>query len=222
MSLLGTIVKGAGVVVGKGLELGIKATGEIGGIIAECKGNDTLAESFRENSKKIGEGTYECAKVGSQYLGNGVDKAIEVGAKTGVAVGEFIADEGGFDVDKSRKIGAAVGSGAVGLLTGEIIGGTITTVTALTGTASTGAAISSLHGVAASNATMATIGGGALSVGGAGITGGHAILTAIDVASTVSASASGIGSELKSNTEKQLSGEVINVSEDDYTVSSDD
>lgn len=222
MSLLGSIVKGAGVVVGKGLELGIKATGEIGGIIAECKGNDALAESFIENSKAIGEGAYQCTKVGGEYLGKGVDKAIEVGAKTGAAVGEFIADEGGFDVDKSRKIGAAVGGGAVGFLTGEVIGGTITTVTALTGTASTGAAISSLHGVAASNATMATIGGGALSAGGGGIAAGHAVLTAIDVASTVSASTSGIGSESKSKTEKQLSGEVINVSEDDYTVSSDD
>ncbi|MVX65532.1 hypothetical protein GKZ28_17765 [Clostridium chromiireducens] len=218
MSLLGSIVKGAGAIAGKGLELGIKATGEIGGIIADCNGNYKLGESFRENSKVIGEVTYECTKMGGEFLGNGVDKAIDIGAKTGAEVAQLIAEEGGLDVEKSRKIGSAVGAGAVGLLTGEVIGGAITTVTALTGTASTGVAISSLHGVAASKATVAAIGGGALSAGGGGIAAGQAILNGIDIVSTVSASASAISADSKANKEKQLAGEFINVSEDDYTV----
>lgn len=44
------------------------------------------------------------------------------------------------------------------------------------GTASTGAAISSLGGAAATNAALAWLGGGALAAGGAGIAGGQALL----------------------------------------------
>lgn len=51
--------------------------------------------------------------------------------------------------------------------------------TAAWGTASTGAAISGLYGIAATNATLAALGGGALAAGGAGIAGGVAVLTGI-------------------------------------------
>ncbi|MOA59596.1 hypothetical protein D3C78_1842590 [compost metagenome] len=48
-------------------------------------------------------------------------------------------------------------------------------VTAL-GSASTGAAIAGLSGVAATNATLAWFGGGALAAGGAGMAGGAVVL----------------------------------------------
>jgi len=64
--------------------------------------------------------------------------------------------------------GAAAGFGSLGLV-GAI------------GTASTGTAISTLAGAAASNATMAWLGGGALSAGGFGVAGGTAILGGIVV-----------------------------------------
>lgn len=62
------------------------------------------------------------------------------------------------------------------------------------GTASTGAAISSLGGAAAVNAAFAWLGGGALTVGGAGILGGQALLAlagpvGIAVAASCSAAA---------------------------------
>ena len=46
-------------------------------------------------------------------------------------------------------------------------------------TASTGTAISALHGVAATNATLAWFGGGSLAAGGAGMAGGAAVLGGI-------------------------------------------
>jgi hypothetical protein len=49
----------------------------------------------------------------------------------------------------------------------------------LFGTASTGAAISGLSGVAASNATLALLGGGSLAVGGGGMALGAAVLSGI-------------------------------------------
>lgn len=221
MSLMGSLLKGAGIIAGKGLELGIKATGEIGGTIAEYKGDYKLAKNIRNNSKVIAEGTYECAKVGGEYLGKGVDKAIEVGAKTGASVGEYIANEKGFDVGKSRKIGAAVGGGVVGMLAGEVVGGTLASVTALTGTASTGTAISALHGAAQTNATLAALGGGSLAAGGAGVAGGHAVLTAIDTILTVSAGASAVNNEAKSNRVQNLTSSVTDVIDCDFTVSDD-
>ena len=47
------------------------------------------------------------------------------------------------------------------------------------GTASTGTAIAGLSGIAATNATLAALGGGALAAGGAGIAGGMALLAGI-------------------------------------------
>lgn len=53
------------------------------------------------------------------------------------------------------------------------------------GTASTGTAIGTLSGVAASNATLAWLGGGALAAGGLGIAGGTAVLGGIVAAPAV-------------------------------------
>ena len=64
--------------------------------------------------------------------------------------------------------GAAAGFGSLGLI-GAV------------GTASTGTAISTLAGAAASNATLAWLGGGALSVGGFGVAGGTMVLGGIVV-----------------------------------------
>ena len=50
------------------------------------------------------------------------------------------------------------------------------------GTASTGTAISTLSGAAASNATLAWLGGGALAAGGGGIVVGTAVLVSIGFA----------------------------------------
>lgn len=67
---------------------------------------------------------------------------------------------------------AGVGGGAA------VAGGSILTALATTfGTASTGAAISSLSGVAASNAVLAWIGGGAVAAGGGGMALGSTILS---------------------------------------------
>lgn len=68
---------------------------------------------------------------------------------------------------------AAVGAG--GAAGGALAVGSWALVTLL-GSASTGTAISTLSGVAATNATLAWFGGGALAAGGAGMTGGMAVL----------------------------------------------
>lgn len=73
--------------------------------------------------------------------------------------------------------------------TGTLIGGA-TTISGQTaamslattfGTASTGTAISSLSGVAATNAATAWLGGGALAAGGGGMAAGTVVLTTIPI-----------------------------------------
>lgn len=71
-------------------------------------------------------------------------------------------------------IGSVVGAGAAGAAAGFAVYGGVMAFAA----ASTGTAISSLGGIAATNATLAAIGGGSLATGGLGIAGGTAILGA--------------------------------------------
>ena len=71
-------------------------------------------------------------------------------------------------------LGTAVGAGAAGAAAGFAIYGGVMAL----GAASTGTAISALSGVAATNATLAALGGGSLAAGGLGIAGGTAILGA--------------------------------------------
>ncbi len=74
---------------------------------------------------------------------------------------------------KDLELGSSVGSGAVsGALAGFGAYGGVQALAA----ASTGTAISSLSGAAATNATLAWLGGGSLAAGGFGIAGGTAVL----------------------------------------------
>lgn len=70
---------------------------------------------------------------------------------------------------------SAINVGAGSIAGGSLAIGSWALITAL-GSASTGAAISGLSGVAATNATLAWFGGGALAAGGAGMAGGAAVL----------------------------------------------
>ncbi len=72
-------------------------------------------------------------------------------------------------------IGGLAGA-AAGTAGGFAAAGATTSVVAALGTASTGTAISTLSGVAATNATLAALGGGSLAMGGGGMAAGAAVL----------------------------------------------
>jgi hypothetical protein len=76
--------------------------------------------------------------------------------------------------DTIKKAAIAGGSGAA--VGGGVATGSLAAVGAF-GTASTGTAISTLSGAAATNATLAWFGGGAVAAGGWGITWGTVVLT---------------------------------------------
>lgn len=87
---------------------------------------------------------------------------------------------------KKVSIGAGVllggiGGAAVGSAGGFAAAGATTSAVMALGAASTGTAISSLSGVAATNATLAALGGGSLAAGGGGMALGSTILGATTV-----------------------------------------
>ncbi len=90
-----------------------------------------------------------------------------------------------FRIDKQaiadfRKISILATSFAAGVLSGTIAGGAVAfgaySSAGVLATASTGTAIASLHGIAATNATLAWFGGGSLAVGGWGMAAGTWVL----------------------------------------------
>lgn len=199
MGFLGKIIKGTGYIIGTTVEYGIKATGEVIGIVADAKDNYELAEKSRKLTNSIGEFLGDTTKVVAAGTGTVVDKTIELGAKAGGEIGASIAKSQGLDEDKSRKIGTMIGGGVMGFAAGDLLGAAISGITAATGVASTGTAISTLQGAAATKATLAHIGGGALSAGGGGVAAGQAVLHSIEAATTVAGSVDGMTSNKKEN-----------------------
>lgn len=78
--------------------------------------------------------------------------------------------------DLSESAMALLKGGMAGVGAGALIGWGVYNGVSLLGTAGTGTAITTLSGVAASNATLAWLGGGTVAAGGLGAAGGSAIL----------------------------------------------
>ena len=84
----------------------------------------------------------------------------------------------------SSSVSVAGGAGA-----GAAVAAGSWSLVALVGSATTGTAISTLSGVAATNATLAWFGGGALAAGGAGMAGGTLVLGGVALAPVVAVAA---------------------------------
>ncbi|ROR92585.1 helix-turn-helix domain-containing protein [Nocardioides aurantiacus] len=86
----------------------------------------------------------------------------------------------GYELDlAASRLAGALGGATVGAGVGGAAAYGAFTAAATFGTASTGAAISGLSGVAATNATWAFLGGGSLAAGGAGVAGGMTIAASV-------------------------------------------
>ena len=88
-----------------------------------------------------------------------------------------------YEADELKNISAGavvllggIGGAAAGTAGGFAAAGATTSAIMALGTASTGTAISSLSGVAATNATLAALGGGSIAAGGGGMALGSAVL----------------------------------------------
>ncbi len=87
------------------------------------------------------------------------------------------------EMNAESALGMAVGSGAMAVAAMSGVPTAVTWGVTTFATASTGTAISSLSGAAATNATLAWLGGGSIAAGGGGIAAGTAVLSGITYAS---------------------------------------
>lgn len=99
----------------------------------------------------------------------------------------------------SLKAGEVLGAGVAALGSGALAGVACYGGAMTLATASTGTAIASLSGVAATNATLAWFGGGSLAAGGLGIAGGTAVLGGVVAAPVLAVAGMVMASKAREN-----------------------
>lgn len=171
--------------IGAGLDLGIQAltsddidvsqAGVSAGILAVSAGSGSAAQIF---PRKLGMSV----KSLSGSLGGSSTAIKLLGGGAALATSLALVDikhlaEGNLTTQQfAQSLSLA--------LSGPAASGLLFTMVAAYGTASTGTAISTLSGIAAYNATMASLGGGSLATGGMGILGGGAVMGGVAIAVT--------------------------------------
>jgi hypothetical protein len=191
MGFLGKVLGGTGSAVGFVSKTVVKGSLHGVGWVADKANCPNAANISRQIGNGLGEVTNKSAKAVGNGLGYTLDKTVEISGKVGgetFAYGAKICGASEKKIKTMKTIGTVVGGGSIGLLTGDLIGSTVSSITAANAVASTGTAISTLHGAAAASATSAAIGGGALAASGGGMAAGQAILTTITATSTTVAS----------------------------------
>ncbi len=128
--------------------------------------NDLVHQFFQRTATSIGlsNGT-SAARLMGRVAGGSVASAVVVGG---------LYATGAIKADDALGLMAVSGVSVASAIAAE---SAIMSLVAGVGTASTGTAISSLSGAAATNASLAWLGGGAVSAGGGGVAAGSVVLT---------------------------------------------
>ncbi|GHU15268.1 hypothetical protein FACS1894163_01380 [Spirochaetia bacterium] len=216
--ILGIIGAATGVLgIGKGVKAAIDSK--------EAKNVNNNAEEIIRDAKALIEGARKRSSDGLTAMGkkklfvlnNSVAvfieyfskiKNIELEDSVGMEeLRQFAHDKQYFDELRTLS---GYASSIAGGVAGGAVGGAITAFGAwggamALGTASTGAAISGLTGVAATNATLAFLGGGSLAAGGLGMAGGAAVLGGLIAGPALAVAGFIIGAKAKANLDNAYS-----------------
>ena len=112
-------------------------------------------------------------------------KEREYNLSANLSVGEADFKElEGVEMNASNLLATAASGGSLAVAACSGIPAAVTGVVGAVCSASTGTAISSLSGAAATNATLAWLGGGSLAAGGGGVAAGATVLAGIKIAAT--------------------------------------
>ena len=111
------------------------------------------------------------------------DKVYELSSTLSLEERDFKELEG-VEMNASNLLATAASGGSIAIVACSGIPAAVTSVVSATCAASTGTAISSLYGAAATNATLAWLGGGSLAAGGGGVAAGATVLAGIKIAAT--------------------------------------
>ena len=119
-------------------------------------------------------------------------KEFDLGGEIGLSNNEIKALET-VEMNASQVLSTALTGGSLASVAVAGVPSLVTGAVSTFASASTGTAIASLHGAAATNATLAWLGGGSLASGGGGVALGSTVLTGITAASTGIVALVGIG-----------------------------
>jgi hypothetical protein len=174
--------------VGKGIKAGVD-TKRAGNVNSQANNTVTEARNALEYARKASGKGLEDLGAKKVFIINrsmnrfvesfGKLKNVELEESAGLKeLSRFRLDKQSFD--EMKQLGGYVSS-LLGGVAGGALGGALTAFGAYSAAtmfaaASTGTAIATLSGAAATNATLAFFGGGALAVGGLGMAGGMAVL----------------------------------------------
>jgi hypothetical protein len=180
-------------------------------ILDDAKGH---LELYRESSKKAlealgGKKLYIMNNSLSRFF-NVYEKLKNVRLEDSAGLnelGKFVLDKQSFE--SMREMGGFASS-ILGGMAGGAVGGTLAAFGAYSGVmafgaASTGTAITALSGVAATNATLAFLGGGSLAVGGLGMAGGAAVLGGLVAGPALAIMGFVVGAKASANRDKAYS-----------------
>ena len=211
--IVGAVIAGAAAVAGKKAYDGYQDNSLADDISARAKRDYNNATEEVENKQKSLNKTTE--KLGDFQLsiGERFSTFEKMATKLLEKLEDFEPNHRKINIDvpprKLKQIGAfsmSASEFATGLASGAIAGGA--TAFAIYGgvmtfaTASTGTAIATLSGAAATNAALAAIGGGSLAAGGLGIAGGTALLGGVVAAPLAAVVAWSYASSAEKNLEK--------------------
>lgn len=182
--------------VGNGVHGGIKMKG--------AKSTMKIAEDMQENAKIMCEKNSEITSATMDNLGTlevevlssftefselieKIQQRPEFAEynKNGIEIPKFQPEEIQRVSSGAALVLGGLGGAAAGTAGGFAAAGATTSLVMAVGTASTGTAISSLGGAAATNATMAFLGGGSLAAGGGGMALGTAMLSGVAAGAAV-------------------------------------
>lgn len=186
--LVGAAVLAGGV----GVAAGVSAKGDFDE--AESKNKEAkrtfrdAEKSLKKQRRRTQEGLERLGRQKVQLHQNGLKPFVDTFSRiknveyTGLTFGEDMPAPEADILEMQRivlEMDEVVGESAKALGTGALAGLATYGSVGLLGTASTGTAIGTLSGAAATNATLAWLGGGSLAAGGLGMAGGTAVLGGI-------------------------------------------
>lgn len=157
-------------------EVSTLQTSQVFGLTALSMHSSQKLETYllRHSTLRRSMGSFGSLSSGARFLRGSVAAAAIFSA-----VDVFASLSGNLPWEQTGRNALVAGGGAAG---GAIGVSGVMLLASQVGTAGTGAAISSLHGIAATNATMAWLGGGTLASGGGGMAAGAWVAAAAGAA----------------------------------------
>jgi len=177
---LGGIIRNVGSLIGTIINFLFKI---VGTVFSQLPKDLTAKDKIKKDFDLVGQSLDVALTKGSEVIGNGINKTVQVvSTKVGQVMGGLAKVSGASEdnIVFAKKLGTVAGAVVVGAAVGAGIADIAVALSAATGTA----------GAAATTSGLAGLGGGSIVAGGAGMAGGQVVTETVTALSTLAATAS--------------------------------